>query len=163
MRGANETRPGSGKVRQASKCDEAIHLSQEFITFIAFTLSPSSPQATSRQHHFLWHPNYPMARNQYINNSPGVYSCIRAGANTGSACICTGMNSTKNLENMRKIIPQICFPVFVRVRRQPPHVFKRSIPEEFSPACIGFVPGYAGAFGKTKGTVEVGLLESCWT
>ena len=27
---------------------------------------------------------YPLARNQYINNSPGVFSCILAGANTGA-------------------------------------------------------------------------------
>ena len=32
---------------------------------------------------------YPLAQNQYINNSPGVFSCIRAGANTGAACIRT--------------------------------------------------------------------------
>ena len=26
--------------------------------------------------------SYPLARNQYINSSPGIFSCIRAGANT---------------------------------------------------------------------------------
>ena len=55
---------------------------------------------------------YPLARNQYINNSPGIFSCIRAGANTGATCICTEMNSLKNLANMRKMIPQEYFPVF---------------------------------------------------
>ena len=30
--------------------------------------------------------NYPLARNQYISNSPGIFCCIRAGANTGAAC-----------------------------------------------------------------------------
>ena len=32
---------------------------------------------------------YLLPRNQYINNSPKVFSCIRAGANTGAACIRT--------------------------------------------------------------------------
>ena len=32
-----------------------------------------------------------------INNSPGVVSCIHAGANAGAACICTEMNSPQNL------------------------------------------------------------------
>ena len=41
---------------------------------------------------------------QYINNSPGIFSCIRAGANTGATCICTEMTSLKNLANMRKMI-----------------------------------------------------------
>ena len=56
--------------------------------------------------------DYPLAQNQYINNSPGVFTCIRAGANTGATCICTEMNSLKNLANMRKMIPQKYFPVF---------------------------------------------------
>ena len=38
-----------------------------------------------------------LARNQYINNSPGIFSCIRAGADTCAACICTEINSPKNL------------------------------------------------------------------
>ena len=38
---------------------------------------------------------YPLARNQYINNSPGIFSCIRAGADTCAACICTEINSLK--------------------------------------------------------------------
>ena len=85
---------------------------------------------------------YTLARNQYINNSPGIFSCIRAGANTGATCIRTEMNSLKNLANMRKMIPQKYFPVFARVRIQAPHVFaQKLIPQEFFPACIGFVPG----------------------
>ena len=36
---------------------------------------------------------YPLARNQYINNSPGIFSCIRPGVNTCAACICTEINS----------------------------------------------------------------------
>ena len=87
--------------------------------------------------------DYPLARNQYINNSPGIFSCIRAGANTGATCIRTEMKSLKNLPNMRKMIPQKYFPVFARVRIQAPHVFaQKLIPQEFFPACIGFVPGY---------------------
>ena len=38
---------------------------------------------------------YPLARNQYINNSPGIFSCIRTGVNTCAACICTENNSPK--------------------------------------------------------------------
>ena len=40
---------------------------------------------------------YPLARNQYISNSPGVSSRIRAGANTVATCIHTEMNCLKNL------------------------------------------------------------------
>ena len=38
---------------------------------------------------------YPLARNQYINNSPGIFSCIRPGVNTCAASICTDINSPK--------------------------------------------------------------------
>ena len=38
---------------------------------------------------------YPLARNQYINNSPEIFSCIRPGVNTCAACICTEINSPK--------------------------------------------------------------------
>ena len=86
--------------------------------------------------------HYPLARNQYINNSPGIFSCIRAGANTGATCIRPEIISLKNLANMQKMTPQKYFPVFARVRIQAPHVFaKKLIPQEFFPACIGFVPG----------------------
>ena len=85
---------------------------------------------------------YPLARNQYINNSPGVVSCFRAGANTGATCIRTELNSFKNLAILPKMIPQKYFPVFTRERIQAPHVFERKlIPPEIFPACIGFVPG----------------------
>ena len=44
--------------------------------------------------------------------------------------------------HISKIIPQTYFPVFARVRIQAPHVFaQKLIPQEFFPACIGFVPG----------------------
>ena len=85
---------------------------------------------------------YPLARNQYINNSPEIVSCIRAGANTGATCIRPEIISLKNLAKMQKMTPQKYFSVFARVRIQAPHVFtKKLIPQEFFPACIGFVPG----------------------
>ena len=85
---------------------------------------------------------YPLARNQYINNSPGIFSCIRAGANTGATCIRPEIISLRNLANMQKMTPQKYFPVFARVRIQAPHVFaEKLIPQDFFPACIGFVPG----------------------
>ena len=85
---------------------------------------------------------YPLARNQYINNSPGILSCTRAGANTGAACIRTKWIPLRIWHNTREISPQKYFPVFARVRMQAPHVFaQKLIPQEFFPACIGFVPG----------------------
>ena len=70
---------------------------------------------------------------KYINNSPGVVSCIRAGANTGATCIRTEMIPLKNLANMRKMIPQIYFPVLAQVQIQAPHVFaQKFIPHDFS-------------------------------
>ena len=52
------------------------------------------------------------------------------------------MISLKNVANMRKMLPLKYFPVFARVRIQAPHVFtQKLIPQEFFPACIGFVPG----------------------
>ena len=84
----------------------------------------------------------PLARNQYINNSPGIFSCIRAGANTGATCIRPERISLKNLANMQKMSSQKYFPVFARVRIQAPHVFtQKLLPQEKFPACIGFVPG----------------------
>ena len=86
--------------------------------------------------------DYPLARNQYINNSPGIFSCICAGKNTGATCIRPELISLKNLANVQKMTPQKYFPVFARVRIQAPHVFaKKLVPQEFFPACIGFVPG----------------------
>ena len=77
---------------------------------------------------------YPLARNQYINNSPEIFSCIRAGANTGATCIRPKIISLKNLANMQKMTPQKYFPVFARVRIQAPHVFAKKInsPRMFS-------------------------------
>ena len=77
------------------------------------------------------HYSYPLARNQYMNNSPGIFSCIRAGANTGASCIHPERSSLKNLANMQKMTPQTYFPVCARVRIQAPHVFaKKLIPQE---------------------------------
>ena len=51
-------------------------------------------------------------------------------------------NFPQELANMQKMTPQKYFPVFARVRIQVPHAFaKKLIPQEFFPACIGFVPG----------------------
>ena len=57
------------------------------------------------------------------------------------------VNSPKNLaEYSGNTSSKIYFPVFARVRIQAPHVFaQKLIPQEFYPACIGFVPGgYSG-------------------
>ena len=71
-----------------------------------------------------------------------LFSCIRAGANTGATCIRPEIISLRNLANMQKMTPQKYFPVFARVRIQAPHVFaEKLIPQDFFPACIGFVPG----------------------
>ena len=43
-----------------------------------------------------WCGWYALAQNQYIIHSPGVLSCIRAGANTGATCIRTEMNSPQD-------------------------------------------------------------------
>ena len=110
--------------------------------------------------------NYPLARNQCINNSPGIFSCIRPAANTCAACICTEINSPKIFlcidtrdvriqalyqyrgqgqsantyfkNNSSKIFSCIrtsanTGPTCIRA--------KKLIPQEFFPACIGFVPG----------------------
>ena len=71
-----------------------------------------------------------------------LISCIRAGMNTSATCICTEMNSLKNLANMQKMVPRKYFPVFAQVRIQAPHVFaQKLIPQDIFPACIGLVPG----------------------
>ena len=50
--------------------------------------------------------------------------------------------SAKVRIHISKWIPQKYFPVFARMRIQAPHVFmQKLIPQEFIPACIGFVPG----------------------
>ena len=98
-----------------------------------------------------WSPQvfsmYPLARNQYINNSPGIFSCIRAGANTGATCIRPEIISFKILANMQKMTPQKYFPVFARVRIQAPHAFaEKLIPQEMFPACIGLCRGVCNVF-----------------
>ena len=104
---------------------------------------------------------YPLARNQYINNSPGIFSCIRAGANTGAACIRTEWIPLRIWQNTREIPPQKYFPVFARVRIQAPHVFAQIlIPQEFFPACIGFVPG--GTFAKSVSTSLAQFTHFLW-
>ena len=62
---------------------------------------------------------YPLARNQYINNSPRIFFCIRAGANTGATCIRPEIISLKNFANMQKMTPQKYFPVFARCEYRP--------------------------------------------
>ena len=49
-----------------------------------------------------------LSRSLNINNSPGMFSCIHAGANTSAACIRTEMNA-QEFGNMWKILPQKCF------------------------------------------------------
>ena len=65
------------------------------------------------------------------NNSPGIFSCIRAGANTGAACIRTERIPLRIWLNTRELPPHKYFPVFAQ----------KLIPQEIFPACIGFVPG----------------------
>ena len=79
----------------------------------------------------------PLARNRYINDLPGIFSCMRAGASTGATCIRTEMNSLHNLATIRKMIPQKYFPVFAAVRIQAPHAFtQKLIPQDFFPAHV---------------------------
>ena len=68
--------------------------------------------------------NYPLARNQYINNSPGIFSCIRAGANTGATCIRPEIISLKNLANMQKMTPQNIF-LYSRECEYRPRMYSR--------------------------------------
>ena len=99
--------------------------------------SKSSPPPPPSSVRYVLTPPIPVS-----DNSPGVFSCIRAGANTGATCIRPEIISLKNLANMQKMTPQKYFPVFTRVRIQAPHVVaEKLIPQDFFPACIGFVPG----------------------
>ena len=76
---------------------------------------------------------YPLAQNQYINNSPGVFSCIRAGANTGAACIRTELIPLRIWQNTREIPPQKYFscirasantgPACIRAKINSPGIF----------------------------------------
>ena len=76
--------------------------------FLLTLAAPSAGLLLSWEHHDHT-SQYPLARNQYINNSPGIFSCIRAGANTGATCIRTEMNSLKNLADMRENDPSEIF------------------------------------------------------
>ena len=61
-------------------------------------------------------------------------------ANTGTISIQRA--GAKVRIHISKIIPQKYFSVFALMRIQAPHVFaQKLIPQEFFPACIGFVPG----------------------
>ena len=68
------------------------------------------------------------------------------------------LNSPKNLAKYSgNTSSKIFSPVFARVRIQAPHVFaQKIIPQEFFPACIGFVPwGIVTVFpGKSNETIE---------
>ena len=81
-------------------------------------------------------------------------SIQREGAE-GQIHICKGANT------YFKIIPQMYFPVFARVRIQAPHACAQKwIPQDFFPACIGFVPG--GNEGGPRGQnrhILVGFLN----
>ena len=117
------------------------------MNFLGFFLGQSQGEATQGRGYKgtsqkFSCPTYTLPRNQYVNNSPGIFSCIREDANTGAACIRTEWIPLTIWQNTREIPPQKYFPVFARVRIQAPHVFaQKLIPQEFFPACIGFVPG----------------------
>ena len=73
------------------------------------------------------------------------------GANTGATCIRPEIISLRNLAKMQKMTPLTYFPVFARVRIQALHAFaEKLIPQEFFPACIGFVPGGNSALGNVR-------------
>ena len=113
--------------------------------------------------------NYPLARNQYINNSPGVFSCIRTEINFPKIflCIASGMRgyshcihtdrgarvgihiwegaNTYFRDNPSKVFSCICAsantgPTCIHAKINSPRIF---------PACIGFVPG---------GTLTAGVI-----
>ena len=89
--------------------------------------------------------NCPLARNQYINNSPELFPCIRAGANTGATCICVETNSLKNLAIMRKMLPQK-YLLYSRECEYRPRMYSReNYSPKIFPACIinsiGFCAG----------------------
>ena len=109
--------------------------------------------------------NYPLARNQYVNNSPGKFSCIRPGVNTCTACICTEINSPKIVLCIGNRDVRIQAPYQYRGQGQSANTyFKNNSSKIVScirtsantgptciraklnssrifPACIGFVPG----------------------
>ena len=106
-----------------------------------------------------------LAWNQYINNLPGFFSCIRVGANIGATCIRTDMNSLKNLANMRKLFPQKYF-LYSRECEYRPRMYscKKLIPQEILSACIGFVLGGGGStWWKFRAPKEPPGLKRHWT
>ena len=85
-------------------------------------------------------PLRPLARNQYINNSPEVFSCARAGANTGAACISPEWTPQAFGKIFGKCFLKKC-PVLARVQIQAPHAFMQwLIPQDSFSARIGSVP-----------------------
>ena len=64
--------------------------------------------------------------------------------------------------HISKIIPQKYFPVFARVRIQAPYVFaQKLIPQDFFPACIGFVPGGNVQARLMKGQEHASMSTLC--
>ena len=101
---------------------------------------------------------YPLARNQYTNNSPGISSCIRAGANAGATCIRTEISSLKNLANMRKMIPLKLFScIRVSANTGPACIRAKIDSTRCFPACIGFVPG-GNRWGKKQRVTPNALI-----
>ena len=82
--------------------------------------------------------------NQYRNNSPGVLSCIRTGANTGAACIRTEMTSPKNLEYAENSSSKIFSCIHKSANTGPSCIHAKIIPQDLFLACIGSVPGVFG-------------------
>ena len=86
---------------------------------------------------------YPLARNQYINTSPGVFSCIRAGASEYRRGMYSHrVNSPKNLAKSSGNTSSKIFSCIRAVANTGPACIRATInsPRVF-PACIGFVPG----------------------
>ena len=92
----------------------------------SLTVSKEAPTLNKKElpAYFLTFQGNPPARNQYINNLPGILPVFARVRNPGATCRRTEMNSLKNLADM---IPQKYFPVFARVRIQAPHVFVQKL------------------------------------
>ena len=90
---------------------------------------------------------YPWHENKNIHNSPGVFCCIRAGANTGAACVRTVMNSIKCLADMRKMSPAITFSCIRASANAGPHAFAQKFNSPRSFSCVYWFcsGGYSGA------------------
>ena len=68
---------------------------------------------------------------KYIYNSPGTFSCIRRGSNTGTACIGTEMNSPKSLAEFSENKSSNIFSSTVRAEIITELVLKRAGPVIF--------------------------------